>query len=433
MKNFFEFKKLNTSFRKELIGALSTFSAMAYIIVVHPTILHEAGLPFGPIMTVTILITALSTFLMGVFGKVPLAVAPAMGVSAYFTFTLIQKNQMAVSEGLFVVFLSAITILLMNIFHLRKKILNEIPHELITGITGGIGLFLITVGLKQIGLVKVGTLGLISLNSIDPIVFLFTLSGILLIILFEKLKIKAAFILSILIIWMAANSLGYSQLNGIIDSPPSILPTLFLLKAPETLSYDFFKAFLSIFLVTLFDSSAGLLTLRKIMPKEARDFDMQKALYPDAVGSSIGAIMGTSSLAIHLESMAGIHSGARSGFSSLIVSFLFLLCLFFYPLASSIPFFASAPCIIAIGFLMAKQLKNLETSSTIEKIAPILTALVMPMTLSLYQGFKIGFISLGLISLLYPKKINRSKIILFFSGLFLLEQLLILLNQYFGI
>ena len=431
MKTYFKFDELRTTYKKEFIGAFSTFSAMVYIIFVHPSILSTAGLSFGAVMTVTILITAFSTFLMGMLGKVPFAVAPAMGVSAYFSFTLIQKNHLAASIGLFIIFLAALCILFMNFFHLRKKILNSIPDELLIGITGGIGLFLIAVGLKQIGIVTLNGYGFITLNSVDPAILTLSALGLFLIFLFQRLRWDAAFILSILINWIISCAFGLSNLDGIFAFPPSIKDTFFLLELPKTFSYEFFKGFLSIFLVTLFDSSAGLISLKKSLPKEAQNFDMQKALYPDAIGSLTGSLLGTSSLAIHLESMAGIHGGARSGFASIIVSGLFLSCLFFYPLASSVPTFASAPVIISIGLLMARQLKELLHLPWIKKITPFTTAIIMPLTLSLYQGFKLGFILLGLIGIIFPKKMPISKTIFVFFILFAFEQILEISHRYF--
>ncbi len=431
MRKFFEFAALKTNYKKEMIGALSTFSAMVYIIIVHPSILANAGLPFGSIMSVTILITAFTTALMGILGKAPLAIAPALGVSGYFTFTLVLKNKMPVEQALFIVFLSGVIILALNIFDIRKKILKEIPEELVAGITGGIGLFLITIGFKQIELIKIGSHGFITLNSIDPSIGFMTLFGVLLIYALHKAQIEAAFILSILINWGIAIILGYATVKGFVALPPSIKPTFLLLSPPSYFSYDLFKGFLSIFLVTLFDSSAGLLTLKKALPAEARHFDMQKVLYPDAIGSTIGSFLGTSSLAIHLESLAGIHSGSKSGFTAIVVSILFIFCLFFYPLASSIPLFASAPVIISIGFLMARQLKDIFEFPEIKRIAPLLTAVTMPITLSLYQGFKIGFILTGLLTLFFPKKMERSKTVLLFMTLFILESLLELFKKGF--
>lgn len=424
MKDFFEFTTKKTTYKKEFIGALSTFSAMVYIIIVHPTILQSGSLPFGPIMTVTILITAFSTLLMGLLGKVPLAVAPGLGVSAYFTFTLVQKNHLPAPQALFIVFLAAVIILIMNIFKLRKKILESISEELIIGITGGIGLFLIMVGLKQIGAVTTNSSGIISFLKVDPSIAFLTIFGLGMIFVFQKLQIEAAFILSILINWGLSIIFGYAKLNGLFAMPPAIDSVLFFLHPPSYISFDFLKGLLSIFLVTIFDSSAGLLTLKKSLPKEARNFNMQRALYPDAIGSCIGSLMGTSSLAIHLESMAGIHSGARSGFTSVIISLLFICCLFFYPLASSIPTYASSPVIIGIGLIMAKQLKQLLQMEKIFMVAPVLMALTMPITLSLYQGFKVGFITTAILCFTYPKKIKRSPVVIVFSLLFLIEMFL---------
>jgi AGZA family xanthine/uracil permease-like MFS transporter len=421
MKKFFHFEALKTNYKKETLGALSTFSAMAYIIIVHPTIMQQATLPFGPMMTVTILITAFATLLMGLYPKIPLACAPAMGVSAYFAFTLIQKNQIPANQALMIVFLAALTIFLMNVFQIRRKILNAIPDEMINGITGGIGLFLIAVGLKQLGILKVNSFGVVNFHQVDTGIYIIFFIGLGLIYFFEKLKIEAAFILSIFITWAVSIILGFAKLKGIVALPPNPSSLFFYLSFPEVISLKYFKAFLSIFLVTLFDSSAGLITMKKALPIEARSFSMQKALYPDAIGSLFGSLMGTSSLAIHLESLAGIHSGAKSGFAACLISLLFLSCLFFYPLASSIPQVASAPVIVAIGILMAKQLKPLFALHPLKMIAPFAFAIVMPLTLSLYQGFRFGFIIEAFLSLAFPKKVPRSKVVIIFGGLFLIE------------
>ena len=421
MKKFFHFDELKTTYRKEILGGLSTFSAMAYIIIVHPTIMQQATLPFGAMMTVTILITALATLLMGLYPKIPLACAPAMGVSAYFAFTLVQKNQIPADQALGIVFLAALTIFILNLFQLRRKILNGIPEELIAGITGGIGLFLIAVGLKQLGILKVTSSGVINFFRVDNTVYIIFSIGLALIYFFEKLRIEAAFILSIFITWGVSIILGFAKVQGIVAMPPDLSSLFLFLKFPDTFSIKTFKAFLSIFLVTLFDSSAGLITMKKALPHEARGFSMQKALYPDAIGSIFGSLLGTSSLAIHLESLAGIKTGAKSGFAACIISLLFLLCLFFYPLASSIPQVASAPVVVAIGLLMAKQLKNLIRLHPLKVIAPLTFAIVMPLTLSLYQGFRFGFIIEALLSLFFPKKVPRSKVILIFGTLFLME------------
>jgi AGZA family xanthine/uracil permease-like MFS transporter len=424
LAEFFKFSSLQTNFKNEILGALSTFSAMVYIIVVHPTLLSQAGLPFGPVMTTTILITALSSLLMGLLGKVPLAIAPAMGVSAYFTFTLVQRNGLPVEEALFTVFCAALALVILNFFQLRRKILNAIPESLLIGITGGIGLFLIAVGFKQIGIVALSDSGLLTLVKPAPIPLFFSAMGLLCIALFDRLRLQASFILTILLIWALAYITGQTSPSAILALPPSIAPILGKLAPPSQIHYAFFKGLLSIFLVTLFDSSAGLMTLKKVLPKPAQNFDMQKALYPDAIGSLLGSYLGTSSLAIHLESMAGIKAGGRSGLTAVIVSCCFILCLFFYPLASSIPLYASAPVVIAIGFMMSKQLVHLKDFSRSQWMVPLLTALIMPMTLSLYQGFRLGFIALGLLSIVCPKIWGRSALIRCLGGVFFIEWLM---------
>ena len=430
MNAFFNFNLLKTTYKKELIGAFSTFSAMVYIIVVHPTILSEAGLPFGAVMTTTIIITACATLLMSLLAKLPFAVAPGMGVSAYFTFTVIQKNHLPISLGLFVIFLSSLIIIVLNIFNIRKKILEEIPDILIYGITGGVGLFLVAIGLKHIDIIQVSD-ATHSFNFKDllSIPVLLTAFGLAVIYFLEKLGITFAFILVILTNWVLALIFNLVPYNGLVALPPSIAPIFCKFSPVGAFSFDFFKAFFSIFLVTLFDSSAGLITLKRMLPKEAQHFSMKKALYPDCIGSFIGSFLGTTSLAIHLESMAGVHSGSRSGFSALCISGLFLLCLFFYPLASTIPTFASAPVIMAIGIMMAKQLKNLKGHAKIDWVVPILAALVMPFSMSLYMGFQVAFIGYTLIQTARGKYKSISPAVYSLSSLFFIEGLLRIISS----
>jgi AGZA family xanthine/uracil permease-like MFS transporter len=429
MNTFFNFHHLKTTYKKELIGAFSTFSAMVYIIVVHPTILSEAGLPFGAVMTTTIIVTAFATLLMSLLAKLPFAVAPGMGVSAYFTFTVIQKNHLPISLGLFVIFLSSLIIIVLNIFNIRKKILDEIPDVLIYGITGGIGLFLIAVGLKHINIIQVTeTTHTFNFKDLVSIPMLLTIFGLGIIYLFEKLGLTFGFILVILTNWIIALIFNLVPYHGIVAFPPSIAPIFCKFSPVGALSFDFFKAFFSIFLVTLFDSSAGLITLKRMLPVEAQHFSMKKALFPDCIGSFAGSFLGTTSLAIHLESMAGVHSGSKSGFSALCISGLFLLCLFFYPLASTVPTFASAPVIMAIGFMMTKQLKNLKGHAKIDWIVPIIAALVMPFTMSLYMGFEVGFVGYTLIQIAKGKYRSVSPVVYTLSSLFFLEILLRLIS-----
>jgi AGZA family xanthine/uracil permease-like MFS transporter len=397
---------------------------MAYIIVVHPKMLQEASLPFGPMMTVTILITALATLMMGVVAKTPFACAPAMGVSAYFTFTLVQKNQLPVQEALFVAFIASFAILLLTLLKIRKRLIGALPSELSSGITGGIGLFLVTVALKQIGAVQLSSWGFMTWQSIPSRVTFLFLFGFLLIAAFERMRVQAALILSLLITWLLAWVLGFAQVDQLVAWPPSIEPLFLTLKYPSSLSFPLLKGLLSIFLVILFDSSAGLIVMKKALPEEAQKFSLQKALYPDATGSVIGSLLGTTPLAIHLESLAGIRSGARSGLTACIIALLFLSCLFLYPLASSIPQVASAPVVAAIGLLMAKELRQLFKLDKISAIAPWVFAIMMPLTMSIYQGFRAGFIVRLILSRIFNRKIEKSPLMDAFGAIFFIEAVL---------
>jgi len=380
------------SIKKELLAACSTFATMCYIIVVIPTMLSDAGMDFSAAMVATILTTFFATLFMGLIAKAPFAVAPGLGTAAYIVYSVVIGQHISWQQALAIVFLAALLLLLFTLFGIRRKLVRSIPPLLIQAIIAGVGLFLIFVGLKELGMIqKIGTF--VTLGSIYNIELLFALGSLILILVLLHFGWKSAFIIAILCNWILALILGYTHWQGWISWPPSLSPTFLQLDFSILLKTSLYKPLLTIFLITLFDSTCALITLSKKAKRMKGDeiIGLNKALLPDATFTLLGAILGTSSLAIHLESASGIQAGGRSGLVSIFVAFGFLLLLFFYPLVSSIPHFATAPVLIVIGAMMASHLKEIDWQEKADGVLALITALIMPLTMSLYNGFVFGF------------------------------------------
>lgn len=413
-------------FCRELLGAITTFSSLAYIIVVSPTILSDGGLPFGSVMIATILVTAFATALMGALTNLPIAIAPGIGVAAYFIYSIILKDSLPWEKGFVALFLVGALLLILTIFKVRRKILSSLPQTIIKSLVCGIGLFLISVGLSQIGLIKASHNTLISFGDIHTHKLILTAIGLTTILVLIHYRQNYAFILVILGIWAFSLAFGYAPYKGLISTPPSISPTFFRLDFSALSEPVFYKYCFSLFLIALFDSTAGLIPLIKSCQK-SKDIHpdlLQKALIPDSLTSMISPFLGASSMAVHIESLSGIKAGSRKGLTSYIVSICFVGCLFFYPLFSSIPEFAIAPVLMALGIYMFQDIKGLNYKSLTDLIPFVITVLVMPLTFSIYMGLAFGFISFTCLKLITGKQKEVPLSCWIFSILFLIVMIL---------
>ena len=391
----FKLDELKTNIKTELIAGLSTFATMVYVIAVNPAILADAGMDFGAVLVATIITTAFATALMGLLPNFPIAIAPAMGVSAFFTYSIVIGENRPWQSVLAVVCLVAITLVIFHIFHFRRKILEKLPRALSLGATSGIGLFLACVGLKEVGLIKMGSF-FITFGTFAPLECLLLLAGTAFALILMRLHVKSSFILAILLIWFLAILTGLTRFQGIVSFPPSIKPTLAALDFSNIWTLGYLKIYFSILLVAIFDSCAGLLILAHqagLTDEGGKILRAQRALLPDALGSLLGSFIGTTTLAIHLESSSGIRAGGRSGLTALFVSLFFICCLFFYPLVSSIPHFASASVLIILGGIMFCEVFLLNWKFPSDWIPAVLALVTMPITLSIYNGFLVGFIT----------------------------------------
>ena len=395
ISKYFQFHSHQTNLKRECFAGLSTFATMAYILVVNATILNGGGIDYGAALVSAIIVTAFACSLMGFLTNFPIAIAPGMGASGYIVYTAIHIQGYSWQECLGAVFVVGVILLILTLLRLREKLINEIPNALKLGITGGVGLFLICVGLSNVGLIYRSKV-FIALGEIWTLQAGLMLAGVAVITILELLNVSSAYIITILLAWVASLALGITRFEGLIALPPSLAPTFLKLNLSGFFSWSFLKVLFSLFLVTLLDSSVALHTLGKqanLLDKKGNLIKIRSALLPDALGTMLGGLIGTGSLAIHLESSAGIKAGGKSGWVALFVAFAFLSCLFFYPILITIPTFAPASVLVVLGFFMFKETFHLPFRKITEVIPAALTVLIMPLTMSIFNGFALGFIS----------------------------------------
>jgi AGZA family xanthine/uracil permease-like MFS transporter len=432
MRHFFGFITHKTTFRRELIAGLSTFATMAYVLVINASILRDAGMDFGAVMVATIIVTAISSLLMGLIAHYPIALAPGMGVSAYITYTIVKGQGRSWEECLAATLFVALFLLILTALKIRQKFLTEIPLALRHAIPAGIGVFLICVGLKHSGILIQEHEGLIGYGNVLTLEALLTFLVLGAILILERLKIQSAYILMILVSWIFSILFHYSPYKGAIALPPSLEPTFLKLDFSTFWSWDFFTIFFSIFLVTLLDSTATLTTLVKqanLLNEKGHVDRIRKALIPDAVGTLVGSLIGSAAIAVHMESAAGIKAGGKTGFVPFFVALCFLSCLFFYPIVATIPNFAPSAVLIALGILMIGELKLINWKEWSDFIPALVILAIMPLTLSIYNGFSFGFIAYTFCKVIRGKRKEIHPLIAVLSLLFLSHRLFEIFNR----
>ncbi len=424
IERLFKVKEHSSTIRLEILAGLTTFSSMAYILVVNPTILSIGGMNFGAVLVATIIVTTIASIGIGVLGNLPFAAGPGMGVSVYITYSIILTYGGMWQEALAGVMITSIALLVLNYFHLRIKILNAIPKMLIKAIVSGVGLFLIFVALREIGIIKPSIKGFIVVGDLLTLEVALAILGLIIIGVLDFFSIKGSFIIGIVSIWVISLIVGKANYQGIIALPPSLDPSFLKLDFSRFNQWVFWRFTFSIFFVTLFDSSAAIITLKKFLHRQITGKREHLTLYSDAFGSFVGSLIGTGSLAIHLESALGIKVGGKTGLTSVVVGLCFLLCLFFYPLISSIPTFASSPILIILGIMMNKELRYINWKDVTDVIPTLIVIFTMPLTFSIFLGFAYGFISFTIIKLIFGKFKEITPLCLLLSIFFLLQLVL---------
>ena len=403
LESWFQLRAHGTSVRTECLAGLSTFLTMAYIVFVNPDILSAAGMPREAVFVATCLAAAIGCLVMGLYANYPIALAPGMGLNAYFAFVVVGTLGYSWQAALGAVFLSGCLFVLVSLFRLREWIVNAIPRSLKFGISAGIGLFLAIIGLKNAGLIAASPATFVTLGDLKQPAPLFALVGLLLIVALEARKFTGGIIVGILAVTVASVAFGFSPFGGVFSVPPSLAPTLLQLDIMGALDAGLIAVVLTFFLVELFDATgtligvahrAGLLDADGKLPR------LKRALLADSTAIVAGAALGTSSTTAYIESAAGTSVGGRTGLTAVVVALLFLAALFFAPLAATVPAYATAPALIYVAILMTRGLAEVKWDDLTEAAPAVLCAVAMPFTFSIAHGIALGFVAYAGIKLM---------------------------------
>jgi adenine/guanine/hypoxanthine permease len=394
-ERFFKLKEHGTDVRTELLAGVTTFLTMAYIIFVNPSILGDAGMPKDAVFVATCLAAALGCIVMGLYANYPIAMAPGMGLNAYFAYGVVKGMGYTWEAALGAVCISGILFVIISALRIRELIVNGIPHSVRTAITAGIGLFLAIISLKNAGIVTAHPATFITLGDLHKAPAILAIVGFFLIVALDRLKVKGAILIGIVGVTILSFFFGGNKFAGIVSVPPSIDPTLFKLDISGALSIGILNVVLVFFLVELFDATGTLMGVanRAGLLKAGKMDRLNKALLADSTAIVAGAFLGTSSTTAYIESAAGVQAGGRTGLTAVAVAVLFLACLFIAPLAGAVPAYATAPALFFVSCLMLRELVDIKWEDTTESIPAVITALLMPFTYSIANGVAFGFIS----------------------------------------
>ncbi|SFP07995.1 NCS2 family permease [Ralstonia sp. NFACC01] len=391
----FKLEEHQTNVRTEVLAGLTTFLTMAYIIFVNPNILADAGMPHDAVFVATCIAAAIGTIIMGMYANYPIAMAPGMGLNAYFAYAVVKGMGFTWQAALGAVFISGCLFLLVSVFRIREMIVNGIPHSIRVAITAGIGLFLGIVSLRGAGLIVGNPATLVTLGDVHQPSVILAVIGFFLIVALDHLRVKGAILIGILAVTAASFFFAGNTFHGVVSMPPSLAPTLMQLDIMGALSVGILNVVLVFFLVELFDATGTLMGVanRAGLLKQGKMDRLNKALLADSTAIMAGSLLGTSSTTAYIESASGVQAGGRTGLTALTVAVLFLLCLFFSPLAGVVPAYATAPALLYVSCLMLRELVDLNWEDTTEAVPAVLTALMMPFTYSIANGVAFGFIT----------------------------------------
>ena len=402
MNRFFGLDDANTTVRRELLAGLSTFLTMSFIVAVNPMFLAEAGIPFAAGFVATVLATAIGTTIMALWAKWPVAVAPGMGLNAYFAYGLVLGQGFTWQQALTAVFVASVVFFLFSLSRIRGWLIGAIPASLRAGITAGIGLFLAMIGLQGMGLVVDDPDTLLKLGSVAAPELLLALVGLLVMAGLAARGIHSGILVTILGLSLIGWASGLAEFGGIASAPP-VASAAFSLDFSQVASFGFLTVVFVLFFLDFFDTTGTLTGIADLAGKRRPDGSIEnldRAVLADTGASVVGSLLGTSSMTTYLESATGLRVGGRTGLTALTVAALFLLCLFLEPLFASIPPFATAPALVFVAAGFLSPLAGLDWDDMVTAVPVMLMAVLMPLTFSIAAGIAVGFIAHVVICLL---------------------------------
>jgi AGZA family xanthine/uracil permease-like MFS transporter len=426
LESYFKLKEHGTNVRTEVIAGITTFLTMAYIIFVNPQILATTGMDHSAVFVATCLAAALGSAIMALYANWPIAMAPGMGLNAFFAFTVVGALGFTWQQALGAVFISGCIFLILTVTGVRRWLVAGIPHSMRSAVAAGIGMFLGIIALKNAEIVVASPATFITLGDLTQAGPLLAVLGFFIIAALDALKVKGSILIGIVAVTVIAIALGITPFGGVISTPPSIAPTFFALDIPGAFAAGIVHVVLVFVLVEVFDATGTLIGVAKragLLTEGPGHSNPQlgKALLADSTAIVAGSFLGTSSTTAYVESASGVQAGGRTGLTALTVAALFLLALFFAPLAGSVPAFATAPALLFVATLMMRELIDIDWDDVTEAAPAALTAVMMPFTYSIANGLAFGFISYAVLKLLTGKAREVHPATWIVAGLFLIR------------
>jgi AGZA family xanthine/uracil permease-like MFS transporter len=423
LDRYFGLTSQGTSVRTEFIAGLTTFLTMVYIVFVNPAILSKTGMDAGAVFVATCIAAAVSSLVMGLYANYPIALAPGMGLNAFFAFTVVLTYKYTWQQGLAAVFCSGVIFFLISIFRIRQYVIDAIPQNLKLATSAGVGLFLGIIALEEAKVVVAHPATLVTLGNLHDPATLLMLLGFLVIVALNFRNVIGATLIGIIAVTLIGLPFGLAKFGGIVSMPPSIAPTLFQLDFSKVGEATFLIVIFSILFVDVFDNAGTLIgvTHRTGLMKDGKLPRMKQALLADSFAAMFGSLIGTSTTTSFIESAAGVSAGGRTGLTAVFVAIFFLLTLFFAPLAGTVPAYASSAALLFVACVMARGLSEVDWDDITEYAPAVVTAIMMPLTYSIATGIGFGFITYAVVKIMSGRIKDASPAVLVLAVLFVIK------------
>jgi AGZA family xanthine/uracil permease-like MFS transporter len=424
LEQYFEFERLKTGWRQEILAGATTFITMAYILFVNPSILAETGMPFGAVTAATCLSAAFGSILMGAFARYPIALAPGMGLNAYFTYVVVKGMGVTWQVALGAVFLSGVAFLLLTLTGLRQKIVEAMPAELYAAVAVGIGLFIAFIGLKNAGIVVADPATMVTLGNLRAPTTVLALAGMLVMATLMAWGVRAAMLIGIVGTSLVAMMLGIVEWKWQPSYLPQLGATALQLDLKGVMGLGLFEIVFVFLFVDLFDNLGTLVAVGKkadLVDHENRIPRVGRILTTDSLATMFGALTGTSTVVSFIESASGVAAGGRSGVTSIVTGLLFLVALFAVPVVGVIPAAATAPALILVGSLMISHAAEIQWNDAEVAIPAFLTIVTIPLSFSIANGLAFGFIAYTLLKVARGKAGQVAWLVYLLTTLFIVR------------
>jgi len=421
LDSYFKLGEHGTTVKREVLAGCTTFLTMAYITFVNPSILSATGMDFGAVFVATCVAAAFGTLVMGLYANYPIALAPGMGLNAFFTYGVVLGLGYAWQTALGAVFLSGVIFVILSLLPVREWLINSIPRTLKMAISAGIGLFLGIIALENAGIVVDHPATLVTMGDMTAVPAILAMLGFVVIVALSRRQVPGAVIIGILVVTGLGVAFGITEWKGLVSAPPDPSPTLLALDIVGALEVSLLAVVFTFLFVDLFDTAGTLVGVAHragLLDEEGKLPRLRKALLADSTATVVGAGLGTSSTTSYIESAAGVNAGGRTGLTAVVVAILFLLCLFFSPLAQTVPAYATAPALLYVACLMTRGLAEIDWEDATEYAPAVITAIAMPLTYSIADGLGLGFICYALMKVTSGKVSECPPAVMVIAALF---------------